>query len=183
MPIAINSVCVYCGAASGTRDIYLDSARQLGNALAVRNIGLVYGGGHVGMMGALADAALAAGGRVTGVIPQQLIDRELGHRGLSELVVVSSMHERKDIMAQRADAFIALPGGWGTLDELTEMLTWSQLGFHQKPIAIANVAGYFDALFELEKRMDGEGFLRNQGRHLFFVAATALEALDKITCA
>jgi uncharacterized protein (TIGR00730 family) len=175
-----NRICVYCGAAEGSRAAYLAAARNLGAALGARGIELVYGGGHVGMMGALADAALAAGGRVTGVIPQQLVDRELGHRAVSELRIVQSMHERKLLMAELSDAFLALPGGWGTLDELTEMLTWLQLGFHQKPIGIVNVAGYFDALLAFEAHMEREGFLRKNGRHLFISGTEPIEVLDSL---
>jgi hypothetical protein len=181
MPARLERICVYCGAAEGARPAYLDSARVLGAEIARRGIELIYGGGHVGMMGTLADAALAAGGRVTGIIPQQLIDRELGHRSITDLRIVQSMHERKSLMARMSDAFMALPGGWGTLDELTEMLTWFQLGFHQKPIAIVNIEGYFDALLAFEAHMEQEGFLRNHGRHLFISGRDPLEVLDRLT--
>ncbi|HZY83935.1 MAG TPA: TIGR00730 family Rossman fold protein, partial [Gemmataceae bacterium] len=131
-------VCVFCGSSSGTRPEYAAAARRFGAALAGRGLGLVYGGGHVGLMGALADAVLAAGGEVVGVIPQALVDRELAHGGLTELLVVNTMHERKALMADRADAFAALPGGFGTADELFEILTWAQLGLHAKPVGLLN---------------------------------------------
>ena len=139
-------ICVYCGSRPGKRADYLDAAATLGAALAGRGVGLVYGGGRVGIMGRLAQAALDAGGEVIGVIPQALVDRELAHTGVTELRVVQSMHERKALMADLADAFIALPGGIGTLDELMEVLTWAQLGIHEKPCGLLNTAGFFDGL-------------------------------------
>src|SRR5262249_55489848 len=141
---AVRSVCVFCGSSSGARPEYADAARRLGSALAARGLEAVTGAGHIGLMGVLADATLAGGGRVVGVIPRALVQRELAHQGLSELLVVETMHQRKALMADRADAFAALPGGYGTLDELFEVLTWAQLGLHARPVGLLNVAGYFD---------------------------------------
>ena len=142
----LRSVTVYCGSNPGADPAYAEAARALARLLASSDIRIVYGGGHVGLMGVLADTAMAAGGEVVGVIPQALIDREIGHRGLNDLRVVSSMHERKALMAELGDAFIALPGGIGTLEELIEVYTWSQLGMHRKPLGVLNVNGYYDAL-------------------------------------
>jgi uncharacterized protein (TIGR00730 family) len=179
----ISSICVYCGAADGSRPAYREAARSLGQLLAGQGLRLIYGGGHVGLMGTLADAALAAGGEVTGVIPQQLIDKELGHRGLTELRIVADMHQRKQQMASMADAFIALPGGWGTLEELTEMLTWLQLGFHDKPVGLLNVAGYFDHLLAFAEHMQQEGFLRHSRGDLYQVDANAAYLLQRLRTA
>ena len=153
-------LCVFCGASTGRLAAYADAARSLGAAAAGRGVGIVYGGGRVGLMGALADGALAAGGEVVGVIPQALVDRELAHPGLSELHVVGSLHERKATMAELADAFAALPGGFGTLDELLEQLTWSQLGLHAKPIGLLDVEGYWRPLIALARHATDEGFVR-----------------------
>jgi len=155
----VKSVCVFCGSSDGARPAYADAARAFGRMLAVRGLTLVYGGGNVGMMRQLADAVLEAGGRVVGVIPEQLVDRERAHRGVSELRVVGSMHERKALMVALSDAFIALPGGFGTLDELFEVLTWAQLGLHHKPCALLNVDGYFDHLVSLVERARVDGFI------------------------
>ncbi|HEV8460393.1 MAG TPA: TIGR00730 family Rossman fold protein [Gaiellaceae bacterium] len=153
-------VCVFCGASRGRTPAYAEAARAFGATAAARGLGLVYGGGRVGLMGALADAALAAGGEVVGVIPQELVDRELAHGGLSELRVVGSLHERKAEMAELADAFVALPGGFGTLDELMEQLTWSQLGLHAKPVGLLDVEGYWRPLIALARHATEEGFVR-----------------------
>lgn len=142
----IRSVCVYCGSAVGTDQRYRAAADELGRSLAKAGIGLVFGGGHIGLMGVMADAALAAGGQVVGIIPAALRDRELGHQGVSELLVVDTMHDRKRIMAERSDAFAVLPGGIGTLDEFFEILTWRQLKMHDKPIFVVDVAGYWQPL-------------------------------------
>ena len=142
----IRSVCVYCGSAGAVDERYRAAAVELGRSLAKAGIGLVFGGGHIGLMGVAADAALAAGGHVVGIIPAALRDRELGHQGVSELVVVDTMHDRKRIMAERADAFAVLPGGIGTLDEFFEILTWRQLKLHDKPIFLVDVAGYWQPL-------------------------------------
>jgi uncharacterized protein (TIGR00730 family) len=162
-------VCVFCGSSSGANPVYLDAARELGTLLAERALGLVYGGGNLGLMGALADAALADGGEVIGVIPESLVLCELAHRGCTKLRVVSSMHERKAIMADLADAFIALPGGFGTLDEFCEVLTWAQLGFHRKPCGLLNVAGFWDPFLAQLKHAVTEGFVRNAHLELISV--------------
>jgi uncharacterized protein (TIGR00730 family) len=153
------SLCVYCGSRHGGRDAFAESARRVGQLLGEAGAQLVYGGGNVGLMGVVADATLAAGGRVVGVIPQALVQREVGHRGLSEQHVVPDMHQRKRLMAERADAFLALPGGIGTLEELFEVWTWRQLGYHDKPVGLLNVAGYFDPLLSFMDRCVSEGFL------------------------
>jgi uncharacterized protein (TIGR00730 family) len=163
------AVCVFCGSSAGSRPEYADAARRLGRELAGHGLELVYGAGHVGLMGVLADAALEAGGRVVGVIPGALVARELAHRGLTELHVVETMHQRKALMADRSDAFVALPGGFGTADELFEILTWAQLGIHQKPVGLLNVLGYFDPLLGWVGHCVREGFLRSQHRQLLLV--------------
>ena len=139
-------ICVYCGSSPGLQPVYLDAAGELARVMVARGIGLVYGGGSVGLMGGIADAVLRAGGEVIGVIPRALAEREVAHGGVTDLRVVESMHERKALMAELSDGFIAMPGGFGTIEELLEVLTWSQLGFHRKPCAILNVAHYFDKL-------------------------------------
>ncbi|HSC80836.1 MAG TPA: TIGR00730 family Rossman fold protein [Chitinolyticbacter sp.] len=153
-------VVVFCGARHGTDPAHTAAARQLGAALAAGGRTLVYGGGHVGLMGEVADGALAAGGRVIGVIPHFMVERELAHGGLSELVVVDSMHTRKARMAELADAFVAMPGGFGTLDELFEILTWAQIGLHGKPVALLNTLGYFDGLLAYMRTAAQGGFVR-----------------------
>ena len=168
----MRAVCVFCGASSGRLAAYADAARTLGATLAGRGLGLVYGGGRVGLMGAVADGALAAGGEVTGVIPQELVDRELAHEGLTRLHVVESLHERKALMAELSDAFVALPGGFGTLDELLEQLTWSQLGLHAKPIGLLDVEGYWGPLIALAQHATAEGFVREADLAAIAVART-----------
>lgn len=163
-------ICVFLGSNSGRRPEYKEAAVALGTALAQRGLGLVYGGSSVGLMGALADAALAAGGEVIGVIPQRLVDKEVAHRGLADLRVVDSMHQRKALMAELADGFVALPGGIGTLEELFEVWTWAQLGGHDKPCALMNVAGYFDRLLGFLDHAVEEGFLRPVHRNMVVVA-------------
>ncbi len=153
------SVAVYCGSRFGDLPAYTDAARELGSLIGRSGGSVVYGGGRVGLMGAVADAALAAGGPVIGVIPQALMDREVGHVGLTELHVVQTMHERKQLMAERADAFVALPGGIGTLEEIYEVWSWQQLGYHDKPVALLNVAGYYDALLEFMRVSHERGFV------------------------
>lgn len=177
---AISSVCVFAGSSPGARPDYAVAARQLGSALARRGLALVYGGGAVGLMGALADAALADGGRVTGVIPQFLLDREIAKRDASELIVVDSMHERKLRMFELADAFVAVPGGLGTLEELFEMLTWAQLGRHAKPCALLNVAGYYDSLLSFLETSVEERFVRDSHRALLSVAADVPTLLNNL---
>ncbi|MBL8343614.1 MAG: TIGR00730 family Rossman fold protein [Rubrivivax sp.] len=157
-------VCVYCGSRHGREPAYTAAARELGQAIGQRGWHLVYGGGHVGLMGEVADATLAAGGRAIGVITEALMQREVGHRGLSELHVVSTMHERKRMMAERADLFVALPGGIGTMEELFEVWTWQQLGYHDQPIGLLNVAGYYDGFLQFCDRMVTEGFLARAQR-------------------
>jgi uncharacterized protein (TIGR00730 family) len=154
----VRRVCVYCGSSGAVDDRYRDAASELGRSLATAGIGVVFGGGRIGLMGLVADAALAAGGHVIGVIPAALRDRELAHQGVSELVIVGNMHERKRMMTEKADAFAVLPGGIGTLDETFESLTWRQLGLHDKPIVLVDVAGYWQPLAELLDHIVGRGF-------------------------
>lgn len=173
-------IAVFCGSSTGNRPIYLETARKLGQLLAERGIGLVYGGAKVGLMGAVADAVLEAGGRVTGVIPRFLAIDELLHPGLSELIRVESMHERKLIEYERSDGSISLPGGFGTLDEMFEMLTWGQLGLHGKPVALLNLGGYYDDLVCMADRMVEEGFLRQENREMLLVGDRVGELLDRM---
>lgn len=158
------TICVYCGSAVGVRSEYRSTAVELGTAMAEADCRLVYGGAHVGLMGIVADAVLAAGGEVIGVIPQQLAEREVAHRGLTELHVVRSMHERKHMMAELADAFVAMPGGYGTLDELCEVLGWAQLAIHEKPVILLDTADYWQPLFAMLDRAVEEGFLQSLHR-------------------
>jgi uncharacterized protein (TIGR00730 family) len=174
-------VCVFCGSNSGVRPEFAGAARRMGEALVAHGLGLVYGGGHVGMMGILADAALRAGGEAVGVIPQALVDKELAHRGLTGLHVVTTMHQRKALMADLSDAFVAMPGGFGTCDELFEILTWAQLGLHAKPIALLNVAGYFDTLRAWLDHAVREGFVRPTHRRLLLEAEDPDQLLDRLT--
>ncbi|MBX3726083.1 MAG: TIGR00730 family Rossman fold protein [Xanthomonadales bacterium] len=172
----MRSVCIYCGSSAGDRPAYAGLAQSVGRALAARGLTLVYGGGRVGLMGLLADAALAAGGEVVGVIPQRLVDAEVAHLGLARLEVVDSMHARKARMAELADAFIALPGGFGTLDELFEILTWAQLGLHGKPCGLLDVDGYYAPLVTWADQAVARGFVRPVHRRLLMVG-TELDAL------
>lgn len=174
------TVTVFCGSAPGFDPVYLETARATGRAIAERGFDLVYGGGHVGLMGAVADAAIRAGAHVTGVIPKALQAREAVHEDLSELVVVESMHQRKLIMSERSDAFLALPGGPGTLEELTEQWTWAQLGIHEKPVGLLNVQGYFDPLLELVKNMRDRGFTHERYTEMLIVADTVEAALTRL---
>ena len=176
----MRNICVFCGSQSGTDRRYRQAAVELGGLLAQRGHGLVYGGGHVGLMGIIADAVLEAGGSVTGVIPRPMTERELAHETVTKLYVVSSMHERKALMASLSDAFIALPGGYGTLEELFEVIAWAQLGIHRKPIGLLNVAGYFDALLSLVEHMIGEGFIKTKYRGLFVTAEQPQVLLDTL---
>jgi len=162
----MRSITVFCGSNSGFRGEYAEAARQLGALFVREGIGLVYGGGKVGLMGIIADQVMNLGGRVTGIIPESLEKKEVGHRDVTELLVVGSMHERKAMMAERADGFIAMPGGIGTFEEFFEILTWAQLGFHQKPCAILNISGYYDGLLALCDQAVNEGFLRREHRRL-----------------
>ena len=174
-------ICVYAGSNPGADPAFAEAAADLARLLAERGIGVVYGGAHKGLMGILADTALAAGGEVIGVIPQQLFDREIAHSGLTEQHVVGSMHERKAKMAELADAFIALPGGIGTLEELIEVYTWSQLGIHDKACGVLNVAGYYDALARFLDHAVTAGFLRPQHRETLAVADTPAELLEALS--
>ena len=173
-------VCVFCGSNRGARPAYADAARALGAVLAARRIGLVYGGGRVGLMGILADVALAANGEVIGVIPRALATKEIAHDGVSELRVVASMHERKAEMAALADGFVALPGGFGMFEELLEVVTWAQLGLHAKPIGALNVAGYFDAFHAVVERGIDERFIHPGYRQLLTYATGVDELLDAL---
>jgi uncharacterized protein (TIGR00730 family) len=178
--VDLRAVCVYCGSNPGTDPAYRAAAEASARQLAGPGIEIVYGGGAVGLMGGLADAALEAGGRVTGVIPQALVDKEIGHRGLTDLRVVGSMHERKMLMADLADAFIALPGGIGTLEEIIEVLTWTQLGLHRKPCALLDVAGFYAPLRAFLDHAVTEGFLRPGHRGMLLVDDDADALLDRI---
>jgi uncharacterized protein (TIGR00730 family) len=174
----MKSVCVFCGSASGANPAYATTARELGRELAARKLALVYGGGRVGLMGEVAGAALAAGGSVVGVIPHSLALREVAQEDCTELVVVNTMHERKALMADRADAFAALPGGYGTCDELFEIVTWAQLGIHRKPVAMLNVNGFFTPLLAWLDHVVAEGLLKPKHRELLLVADTVPRLLD-----
>src|ERR1700761_8136860 len=174
------SVCVFCASSNGTDPIFLEAAKALGQAIAERDWHLVYGGADVGLMGAMANAALAAGGMITGVIPRSLFQREIAHRGLTQLIEVNSMHERKAEMARRADAFLVLPGGLGTLDELCEILTWALLGIHDKPVVLINIAGYWDAFLGMLDAAVAAGFLRSPHRALSLVTPDANAACDAV---
>ncbi|MBL8446132.1 MAG: TIGR00730 family Rossman fold protein [Zoogloeaceae bacterium] len=173
-------ICVFCGSRSGGRPIYAEVATRLGTLLAERQIELVYGGGNVGLMGKLADACLEAGGRVVGVIPRALMDWEVGHEGLTRLEVVDSMHTRKARMAELADGFIALPGGLGTLEELFEVLTWAQLGFHAKPVGLLDVAAYYTPLVQWLEAGVSEGFLKPENRELLLHADNPVTLLREM---
>ena len=166
---ANKTICVYCGANAGVSPRYAEQARALAGALVERNLSLVYGGGKVGLMGVIADEVLRLGGEVTGVIPTALVEREVGHAGLTRQFIVKDMHERKAMMAQLADGFIAMPGGMGTLEELFEMLTWSQLGIHAKPIGLLNVDGFYDSLAGFIEHASAQGFIRPQHAALMMV--------------
>jgi uncharacterized protein (TIGR00730 family) len=176
----LKHICVFCGSYSGNHPIYLETTQAIGKGIAQSGYTLVYGGGKVGLMGAVADAALAAGGAVVGVMPKALVDKELAHTGLTELHVVDSMHTRKAMMAERADAFITLPGGFGTLDELFEIITWLQLGFHRKPIALLNMEGYFDPIIELIEHMAGAGFIKPEHRQVVMVSPSPEDLLSRL---
>ncbi|VTR94679.1 Uncharacterized protein OS=Gemmatimonadetes bacterium KBS708 GN=J421_2346 PE=4 SV=1: Lysine_decarbox [Gemmata massiliana] len=177
----MKSVCVFCGSSPGNKPVYADTARELGRALAAHGLTLVYGGGRVGLMGEVASAALTAGGAVVGVIPHSLALKEIAQEDCTELVVVNTMHERKALMADRTDAFVALPGGYGTCDELFEILTWGQLGIHRKPVAILNTNGFFTPLLAWLDHVVTEGLLKPKHRALLLVADTVPELLAKLT--
>jgi uncharacterized protein (TIGR00730 family) len=175
----LRSICVFCGSNTGARAGYSEAAAALGRLLAERKLRLVYGGAAVGLMGALADAALAAGGEVVGVIPAALVEREIAHIGLTELHPVKSMHERKAMMADLSDAFIALPGGAGTLEEMFEIWTWGQLGHHRKPVGLLNVEGFFDRLLAFLDHVRGEQFMRREHRDMLVVERSPARLLDR----
>jgi len=181
--VAVRAVCVFCGSSAPADPRYRDAARGLGALVARRGIDLVYGGGSVGLMGELADAALDAGGRVIGVIPAGLFAREINHTGLTELHEVASMHERKQLMYDRSDGFIALPGGLGTLEELAEVTTWSQLGLHSKPVVLLDVGGFWEPLIAQLDRMVDVGLLKPPGRDLIQRSQSAEEALGLLAAA
>ena len=176
----VKSVCVFCGSRPGSRPEFLAAATALGAELARRKLTLVYGGASVGLMGALADAVLAGGGRAVGVLPVTLQQREVGHTGLHELHLVNSMHDRKALMAKRADAFIALPGGFGTFEELFEIITWGQLGLHTKPIGLLDVGGYYQPLVAMLRRGVEEGFIPEAQAQPFAVSTSVGELLDRL---
>jgi len=173
-------LAVYCGSATPADPLYIECARAVGQGLAERGIGVVYGGGRLGLMGAVADAALAAGGEVIGVIPQALVDAEVAHRELTDLQVVPGMHQRKQAFTDLADGFLTIPGGTGTMDELWEALSWAQLGYHADPVGLLNVAGYYDALVEFWAKMGDVGFLRAQHRDLLVVGDTLDVLLERM---
>jgi uncharacterized protein (TIGR00730 family) len=177
------SIAVYCGSRFGDSPAFAEAAHTLGVLMAQSGATLVYGGGRVGLMGTVADAVMSAGGKVVGVIPQALMDREVGHLGLTELHVVQTMHERKQLMAERADAFISLPGGIGTLEELYEVWSWQQLGYHDKPVALLNVDGYYDALLEFHGVMHRRGFVSDAQFHALLVETDPALLLERVRSA
>lgn len=179
----MKSVCVYCGSSPGFRPEYADAARALGQAMAQRGLALVYGGGKVGLMGIVADSVMAHGGVAIGIIPDALMQKEVGHRGLTELHVVRNMHERKQMMADRADAFIAMPGGVGTFEELFETFTWAQLGYHDKPVGLLNVTRFYDGLLSFLNHAVGEGFLKQVHADMLHVSSSPSDMLDKLAAA
>jgi len=175
----IKSLCVYCGSSPGATPVYADAARGLARAMVKQGIALVYGGGNVGLMGIIADEVLRLGGQATGVIPQALLQKELGHKGLTQLHIVKDMHERKAMMADLSDGFIAMPGGVGTLEELFEVFTWAQLGFHQKPIGLLNVDGFYDGLLQFIQHMVSQRFLKGEQAEILIAAAQGEELLQR----
>jgi uncharacterized protein (TIGR00730 family) len=181
MTTPLRSICVFCGASRGAHPLYAEAAIAMGRTLAERGIRMIYGGGRIGLMGAAADGALAAGGDVHGVIPGALLKRELGHPGVASLDVVGSMHERKARMAELSDAFIALPGGAGTLEEIAEIWTWAQLGLHNKPIGFLNVAGYYDSLFAFVDHAVAEAFITPANARMLTSAGRPAQLIDALT--
>jgi uncharacterized protein (TIGR00730 family) len=175
------SICVFCGSAPGARPIYADAARELGTLLARSGTTVVYGGGRLGLMGIVADAALQAGGRVVGVIPRMLIERELAHPNLTRQHVVTTMHERKTLMAEMSDGFVGLPGGMGTFDELVEIVTWAQLGLHAKPVVLANIDNYFAPLYAMLDNAVAEGFVTAESRSRWRNAQTVTSVMGILT--
>ena len=179
----MDAVCVYCGSSPGVNPRHAQVARDFGAALAARGLRLVYGGGNVGLMGEVANATLAAGGLVTGIIPERLWEKEVGHHGLTDLLVVPTMHARKARMVELSDAFVALPGGFGTLDELFEVLTWQQIGYHQKPVSLLNVDGYYDGLIEFARHANTEGFVRAEHLNALMIETDIETLLDRLAIA
>jgi uncharacterized protein (TIGR00730 family) len=177
----IKNICVYCGSSPGKSPVYSNAAARLAQALCERGIGLVYGGAAVGVMGAIADAVLDAGGEAVGVIPRALAVKEVAHDGLTELHVVASMHDRKAMMAELADGFIALPGGWGTLEEIFEMLTWAQLGFHDKPCGLLNIEGYYDDLIGFLEKSFEQQFVNELYRPMLMKSHEPATLLDQFS--
>jgi uncharacterized protein (TIGR00730 family) len=177
---ALRRVCVFCGSKHGARPEYTEAARAMGTALVAAGIDLVYGGGRIGLMGEVADAVLAAGGHVTGVIPDHMSDREIAHEGVSDLRIVPSMHARKALMYELSDGFIALPGGLGTLEELFEITTWSQLGLHTKPAGLLDVEGFYAPLVDFLDQLVTEGFVAEHHRRLLLVAAKPADLLERL---
>lgn len=175
------NVCVFCGSATGKNPVYAESAGALGRLIGQSGFSLVYGGGNIGLMGIVADAVIAAGGKVTGIIPDFLLKREVGHRGITELEVVDSMHERKQRMATLANAFVALPGGWGTLEELAEILTWRQLGLAHQPVILLNINRYFDPLLKQLRLMADEGFLASTYLEILHVTETPQQVISQLS--
>lgn len=173
-------LAVYCGSATPADPVYIESARMVGRQLAKKGIGLVYGGGRLGLMGAVADACLEAGGEVIGVIPEALVGSEVAHRGCTELHVVPGMHERKRMFTDLSDGFITIPGGVGTMDELWEAISWAQLGYHEKPVGLLNVAGFYDRLIEFNRHMVEVGFIRPQHAGIMIVDNTMDDLLAKM---
>lgn len=175
--MSVQSVCVYCGSSNRVDGIYLESAKAVGESLARQGLTLIYGGGHVGLMGTVADSALKAGGKVIGIIPEHIRAHEIQHTGLTELLVVDSMHVRKSLMVEKADAFVVMPGGFGTLDEAFEILTWKQLSLHNKPILIYNVNGFWDPLLKLIEHMIASGFAPKDNADIFKIVTTPSEMM------
>jgi uncharacterized protein (TIGR00730 family) len=176
----MNAVCVYCGSSTGASPVYVEAAKAFGRALVAADLELVYGGGKVGLMGVIADEVMARGGRAIGVIPELLVDKEVGHNGLSELHIVPDMHHRKKMMADLSDAFVALPGGAGTLEELFEVYTWAQLGYHHKPVAVLNVNGFYNPLIALLQHTIDEGFMRQTYFDLLQVDSDPVTLIGKL---
>ena len=177
----MKTICVFCGSSHGKKAVFTEKAQELGTALAARKIRLVYGGGAVGLMGVVADAALEAGGEVVGVLPKSLAIKEVAHEGLTDMHIVDGMLERKSLMAQLSDAFVAMPGAFGTLDELFEMLTWTQLGYHAKPCAILDVDGYYQKLFHFLDEMVEQQFLKPLHREMMLVDTDVNALLDRLS--
>ncbi len=178
----LTSIAVYCGSATPADPVYIDAARHVGHMLAMRGITVVYGGGRLGLMGAVADSALAAGGTVIGIIPEALVGAEVAHKGCTELHVVKNMHERKQAFTDLSDGFINLPGGVGTMDEMWEAVSWAQLGYHHKPVGILNIAGYYDHLIAFNAHMHAAGFVRDAHKDILIVADQLDDLLAKMEC-